>query len=240
MSLNNSNITSYHLLLNLAQSSFCPLVGRRQKEKKKGGKRRSKKKEGERQTEKKMERTKSNISYETCRDLMKEHLGEEPGDAWQCEDVLYIISKHLSFFKGVAEHSTRLNATALSLNAQYLWGMEKHKATLWGKSMSMCLSHIWRSGSRATSGEKLSPEVQAVYKVMSGGKIEEAQAAPATTQVKSEIQVKVKEERASAANLFTKRVASPRQIRRLYSLEIQDSPAKKPKVHWILYQGGLL
>ena len=202
-----------------------------------------------------MERNKSNIRYETCRDLMKEHLGEEPGEAWQCEDVLYIISKYLPFFKGVAKHSTRVNAVALSLNAQFLWGMDKHKATLWGKSMSMCMSYIWRAGSRATSGEKLTPEVQVVYKVMSGGKIKEEQAAPpATTKVKSEMavprvkaeypQVKAEPGVFSDSSLtqhpMKRSVASPRQILRLYSFTIQDSPAKKQKVHWILYQGGLL
>ena len=93
-----------------------------------------------------------------------------------------------------------------------------------------------------------------MYKVMSGGKIEEAQAAPATTKVKSEVavprvkaeypQVKAEPGVFSDSSLtqhpMKRAVASPRQILRLYSFTIQDSPAKKPKVHWILYQGGLL
>ena len=237
-------------MVTFGSKQFLPLV--QDKERAKKEKERESRKE-----ERQMERNKSKVSYETCRDLMKEHFGEGPGDAWTCEDQLFIISKHLSFFKGVAEHSTRLNAVALSLNAQFLWGMDKHKATLWGKSMAMCMSYIWRAGSRATTGEKLSPEVQVVYEIMSGGKIKAEQATtqfkkePATTKVKSEVavpcvkaecpQVKIEPGVSPLTQHPMKRsLTSTAQILKLYSITIQDSPAKKQKVHWILYQGGLL
>ena len=202
-----------------------------------------------------MDRSSSTISYETCRGLMKEHLGEQAGDAWQTDDQLYIISKHLSFFAGAAEHTTRLNSVCLALNAQFLWQMDKHKATLWGKSMAMCMSYIWRAGQKAPSGKKLTPEVQSVYNVMVRSCPSTIKSEPAAKKVKSEMastsakaeyaQVKsepgtvqsqpgtVKKEPGVFSNSSQRSVMTPAQILKLYTFQIPDSPAKKPKVHWI-------
>ena len=207
-----------------------------------------------------MDRSSSTISYETCRGLMKEHLGEEAGEAWQTDDQLYIISKHLSFFIGVAEHTTRLNPVCLALNAQFLWQMDKHKATLWGKSMAMCMSYIWRAGQKASSGKKLTPEVQSVYTVMVRSCVSKSEPA-AKSEVKKWLRVKsemastsaeaeyaqvkiepgpvqsqpgtVKSEPGVFSNSSKRSVMTPAQILKLYTFQITDSPAKKPKVHLI-------
>ena len=202
-----------------------------------------------------MDRSSSTISYETCRGLMKEHLGEEAGEAWQTDDQLYIISKHLSFFLHVAEHTHRLNPVCLALNAQFLWQMDKHKANMWAKSMAMCLSYIWRAGQKAISGKKLTAEVQSVYNVMVRSCASTIKSEPAAKKVKSEMastsvkaeyaQVKiepdlvqsqpgtVKSEPGVFSNSSQRSVMTPAQILKLYTFQITDSPAKKPKVHWI-------
>ena len=114
------------------------------------------------------ERSKSTIDLSTLKELMKEHMGDGPQDAWlEAGDVL-TLSLYLHFFVSLGQVTTRVNKLAIAGCADDLWKLGKHKANLFGTALEKAFSYAKRAGDMAINGSKLPGEVRQVYHAMTG------------------------------------------------------------------------
>ena len=113
-------------------------------------------------------RARCTIPYTKLQDLMKNHIGT-PTDDWMEHDSHEQTTQHFfSFFKALAEETTRVNKVAISTSAQSLWKMPCKKASLFGAALAAAFSHVRRAGEIAANGVKLIEEVREVYFAMTG------------------------------------------------------------------------
>ena len=113
-------------------------------------------------------RAKCTISFTKLQDLMKNHIGT-PTDDWMEHDSHEQTTQHFfSFFKALAEQTTRVNKVAIATSAEKLWQMPSKKASLFGAALAAAFSHARRAGEIAANGVKLIEEVREVYYAMTG------------------------------------------------------------------------
>ena len=114
------------------------------------------------------DRTRCTISYPRLHELMKTHIAN-PTDDWMEHDSHDQTIQHFfSFFKALAEETTRVNKVAISSSAQSQWMMPKQKASLFGAALAAAFNTVKRAGVKAVNGVKLIEEVREVYYAMTG------------------------------------------------------------------------
>ena len=113
-------------------------------------------------------RARCTIPYTKLQDLMKNHIGT-PTDDWMEHDSHEQTTQHFfSFFKALAEQTSRVNKVAIATSAEKLWKMPCKKASLFGAALAAAFSHARRAGEIAANGVKLIEEVREVYYAMTG------------------------------------------------------------------------
>ena len=165
-------------------------------------------------------RSKETITLEKLKELGKQFLPVEPNpELYLHEDMVVVVKTHLAFLQAVAVHTKRLNPCSVAVMGKDLWKMTSREAYLFGESLSHSYSYCLTAGGKATTGQKLAPEVQSVFLASTGVKTEVA-----STGVKKEEQSLKRElpSHAGVANsppkkVLIKCISSPSQIESLYA-----------------------
>ena len=115
------------------------------------------------------DRAKCTIDFRTLKELMKEHMGDGPTDAWMEAGDVLTLSLYLHFFVALGHVTTRVNGTAIAGCADNLWKLGKHKCGLFGTAMENAFSYAKRAGDKAIDGSKLTSEVRRLYIAITRG-----------------------------------------------------------------------
>ena len=109
------------------------------------------------------QRKKETISLDLLGELAKQKLKQPNCDHYMHEDLLVVIAQHVDFLEAVAQHTKRINPCSVALVGRDVFQLGKHESHQFGSALSSAFSHCIRSGSKATSGQKLSEEVVRVW-----------------------------------------------------------------------------
>ena len=112
------------------------------------------------------DRAKSTIDLSTLKDLMKQHMGDAPTDAWMEAGEVLTLSLYLHFFVALGHVTTRVNGTAIAACAGNLWKFGKHKAGLFGTALEKAFSYAKKAGDKAVDGTRLTSALRQVYIAM--------------------------------------------------------------------------
>ena len=160
-------------------------------------------------------RKKQTIPLERLKEIGKATLAI-PSPTWYLnEDMSVVVAGCQSFLVAIAPHTKRLNASSVSLMARSEFQLGQREAKLFGDSIAAAYSHCLLTGSKATTGEKISKEVWAVYQAScaDGGIKQEG----TRDTMKSEAMVKSEQCSPPPKKQIKVCLSSPTQIASLYS-----------------------
>ena len=81
--------------------------------------------------------------------------------AYTSDDVLIICGKYNDFLKALASRTNRVSKAMVVLAAKKVFKGESEKAICdFAAAMATCLSHCFRAADKASTGERLQPEVR--------------------------------------------------------------------------------
>ena len=113
---------------------------------------------------------KETISYEKLKEFGKAFLKEPNADQYMNEDIVVVVVSHVAFLEAVAPFTRRLNPSSVGLVVKHQFNMSTREAELFGQAMQKAFGHCLSAGAKATTGQKLSKEVLAVYSASMGCK----------------------------------------------------------------------
>jgi hypothetical protein len=156
-------------------------------------------------------RSKETITLEKLKELGKTFLPVQPNpELYLHEDMVVVVKTHLAFLQAVAVHTKRLNPCSVAVMGKCLWKMGSREAQLFGDSLSHSYSFCITAGGKATTGQKLAPEVQSVFLASTGVKKEEQ-------SLKRELPSHAGVANSPPKRVLIKCISSPSQIESLYA-----------------------
>ena len=166
-----------------------------------------------------MKRSKQSIALERLKEIGKATLNAPSPNFYLSADLATVVTGHLDFFLAVAPLTQRLNPVSVSLMGKDLFQMGGRESRLFGEALGAAYSMCLRSGSKATTGQKLHPQVLAVYR-----------ASGADGGVKSETMVKSEPKVTSEPKLQSEtKVKSETMVKSEPMVKSDSPPAKKLK-----------
>ena len=108
---------------------------------------------------------KQTISYEKLKEFGKAFLKEPNADHYLNEDIVVVVQCHVAFLESVAPFIRRLNPSSVGLVMKQQLNISNREAALFGQAMQKAFGHCLTAGAKATTGQKLTKEVLAVYRL---------------------------------------------------------------------------
>ena len=108
-------------------------------------------------------KAKQTITLELIKDLGRTHMKDCNEIIYASDDVNVIVTHYLQFFLACAPHTVRLNAVSLGLMGKDVFQLSNRAAEIFGSGLASAYSHCMSAGAKATTGQKLSKAVVAVY-----------------------------------------------------------------------------
>jgi len=174
-------------------------------------------------------KAKMTISLELLKELGKIHLKEPQSVLYHSDDVNVVVESHQPFFMACCPHTVRLNSVSLAMMAKDLFQMNKREADFFGTALSSAFSHCMIAGAKATTGEKLSKAVLAVYNAAKKDSKGQSPAIKTEQGIKTEpMHCKVERSCSPPPQKFLKsmHIDSPNQIASLYGGSSSSSGIK--------------
>ena len=109
------------------------------------------------------------ISYEKLKEFGKTYLKMPVPNQYLNEDIVVVVQSHVSFLVAVAGCTTRLNPSSMSRMLKELYQMGADANSV-GHIISRAFAHCILAGGKSKTGQKLAPEVMAVYNASLAGK----------------------------------------------------------------------
>ncbi len=100
----------------------------------------------------------------------KAFLKEPNTDHYLNEDIVVVVQLHVPFLESVAPFTRRLNPSSVGLMMKQQFRISNREAELFGQAMQKAFGHCLNAGAKATTGQKLTKEVLAVYRASMGCK----------------------------------------------------------------------
>ena len=164
------------------------------------------------------------IAVEQLMSLAKDHMRQPNIDIYLNSDTDVVVKEYSNFFTAVAGETARLNPSSVAAVGRDLWRMSKNEAKLFGEALSQSFSRCIYSGSRCTTGAKLSPEVLRVYRASVANspdaKVElpvDKKAKKATSNAGCMLEASSPPKPPAKALTLKKCLSSPSQIAKLYA-----------------------
>ena len=181
---------------------------------------------------------KQTVSLDTLLQLGKTNLAEPNSRLYNNEDINVVVSGHAAFLTALASHTQRLNPTSMTLVAKELFKLPNREGQQYGEALAKALSHCIKAGSKATTGEKLSPDVMAVFNASckAGDKLKVKPELPVkrSLQFKPESLELMKQELSSPprpTKSLKVCLSSPNEIAKLYSGSSSSNTTKVRHMH---------
>ena len=114
--------------------------------------------------------SKQTISYEKLKEFGKAFLKDPNTDHYLNEDIVVVVQLHVPFLESVASFTRRLNPSSVGLMVKEQFRMSSREADLFGQAMQKAFGHCLTASAKATTGQKLTKEVLAVYRASMGCK----------------------------------------------------------------------
>lgn len=183
-----------------------------------------------------MARSKQSVSLEDLQELGKTHLSEPNSRLYNNDDLNVVVSGHVTFLRALALRTQRLNPVSMRLAAKELFKMSNREAQQYAEGLCRAFSYCISAGSKATTGEKLSKDVVAVFNA-SQKSDHKARSLTPEQKVKQEVvKQEVKKEHGSPprpTKSLKKCLSSPSEIAKLYMGSAPSSSFINVKVvHW--------